>query len=59
MIGFIPGIGMQEVLLLGLCAAVPLGSIAVIFVVMKLTGKKSRVRDADGRDEREDIDDRD
>ena len=41
----IPGLGMQELLLLGLCVAIPLGVVVAILVVMRLTRKKGSVRD--------------
>ena len=54
--GFIPGLGMQEILLLALFVAIPLGAVATAFVVMRLTRKNPREREMD---ERENIDDRD
>jgi len=51
------GLGMQEIILLGLCVLVPLAAAAVVLVVMRLS--KTKPPDADDRVEREDIDDRD
>ena len=54
MIGFIPGLGMQEIILLGLCVLIPLGGSAVVLVVMRLSRTKSRDRDDDDRSDRGD-----
>ena len=51
------GLGMQEILLLGICSVVPVGILAAVLIVMRLSKKSPR--DADDRVEREDIDDRD
>ena len=54
MLGFIPGLGMQEVILLGLCVLIPLGGAAVVLVVMRLSKTKPRERDDDDRSDRGD-----
>ncbi len=54
MLGFIPGLGMQEVILLGLCVLIPLGGAAVVLVVMRLSKTKPRDRDDDDRSDRGD-----
>ncbi len=53
------GLGMLEILLLGICLAIPVGIAIVVFVLMMLARKRRGKPDVDERVEREDIDDRD
>ena len=53
------GLGMQEIFLLAVCVAIPLGVVAVVLVLMRLSKKSPADRDMDERVEREDVDDRD
>jgi len=50
---------MQEILLLGMCLAVPVGIAVAVLAVMRLTKKTPRDRELDGRVEREDVGERD
>ena len=51
------GLGMQEILLLAILLAIPVGVLAVVFVVMMLARKRRGQTDVDERVERDDIDD--